>query len=308
MADPLNFPPDSELRWYGTPTPASPVRATIGLMHPGQMGAAVGASCVVAGAEVLWIPDGRSAATVARAEAAGLQEVGWINGLVNRSELILSICPPDAAEEVAEEITNLGYNKLFVDCNAIAPGTARRIAERVEQTGADFVDGGIIGGPPTRPSAARLYLSGAQAQRAARMLVGGPLEVIVLEGPVGSASALKAAYAAWTKGTSALLVTIEALAIEMGVHGVLMEEWKRSQPALIDRSANLGEAAAKAWRWIGEMHEIVTTFEDAGLPSGVPAAAAEVFRALAPFKDDPNAPGGAELARYLVAREREVER
>ena len=309
MADPLNFPPDSELRWFGAPTPemATRTRTTIGLLHPGQMGAAVGASCVAAGCEVLWTADGRSAATVARAEAAGLQEVGWINGLVNRSEIIISVCPPDAAEEVAEDITNLGYNRLYLDANAISPATALRIAERVEQTGARFVDGGIIGGPPTEPGRARLYLSGAEAQRVARMIAGGPLEVVVLDAPVGAASALKMAYAAWTKGTAALLVAIEALALEHGVHGALLHEWSQSQPELVDRSARLGRSAARAWRWVGEMAEMVATFEEAGLPSGASAAAGEVFRALAPFKDDPAAPGGADLARFLVQREREAQ-
>lgn len=310
MADPLNFPPDSDLRWYGSPTPGAATRSVIGLVHPGEMGAAVGASCLAAGADVLWASDGRSAASALRAEAAGLRDVGWINGLVNQSQLVLSICPPDAAEEMAEEVTNLGFNRVYVDANAISPATARRIAERVEQTGADFVDAGIIGGPPTsqRPGATRMYLSGPEAQRAARMLAGGPLEIVVLDGPVGAASALKMAYAAWTKGTSALLVTIEALALEEGVHGALLQEWAKSQPDLVARSERLGGAAAKAWRWVGEMQEIAATFEAAGLPAGVPRAAEEVYRALAPFKDDPAAPGGAELARFLVQREREAER
>ncbi|MFA7248780.1 MAG: DUF1932 domain-containing protein [Dehalococcoidia bacterium] len=304
MADPLNFPPDSELRWYGSPTPGAAVRAVIGLLHPGEMGAAVGAACIAAGAEVLWASDGRSAATALRADQAGLRDVGWLNGLVNQSQMVLSVCPPDAAEAVAGEVADLGFNRLYVDANAIAPATARRIAERVEQTGADFVDGGIIGAPPVRPGLARLYLSGPEAQRAARMVAGGPLEVVVLDGPVGAASALKMAYAAWTKGTSALLASIEALALTEGVHGALLQEWAKSQPALLDRSAGLGSAAAKAWRWIGEMREIAATFEAAGLPSGVPAAAEEIYRALAPFKDDADAPGGAELARFLVERER----
>ena len=310
MADPLNFPPDSDLRWYGSPTPGAAVRSVIGLVHPGEMGAAVGASCIAAGADVLWASDGRSAASALRAEAAGLRDVGWINGLVNQSQMVLSICPPDAAEEMAEEVTNLGFNRVYVDANAISPATARRIAERVEQTGADFVDAGIIGGPPAsqRPGATRMYLSGPEAQRAARMLVGGPLEIVVLDAPVGAASALKMAYAAWTKGTSALLLTIEALALEEGVHGALMQEWTKSQPELIERSERLGGAAAKAWRWVGEMQEIAATFEAAGLPAGVPRAAEEVYRALASFKDDPDAPGGAELARYLAVREHEVER
>ena len=311
MADPLNFPPDSDLKWFGAPTPDDAARASrhpIGIVHPGQMGAAVGASLVAAGAEVMWCSDGRSAETAARAEACGLIDTGWINGLVNRSHMVLSICPPDVAEEVAEEITMLGYSRLYVDANAIAPTTARRIAERIEQTGADFVDAGIIGGPPTKPGTTRMYLSGPEAPRAARMLVGGPLEIIVLEGPVGAASALKMAYAAWTKGTSALLANIEALATVDGVHGALHAEWARSQPELIKRSEGLGTAAAKAWRWIGEMEEIAATFEAAGLPSGVHEAAAEIYRALAPFKDDPDAPGGAELARFLVDRMQEAKR
>ncbi len=303
MADPMNMPPDDELRWYGTPTPGEPTRSQIGLVHPGQMGAAVGASAVAGGARVMWVSDGRSAASVARAEAAGLEDVGWMNALVNRSELMLSVCPPGAAEEVAEEITNLGFNRIYVDANAIAPATVRRIAERVEETGAHLVDGGIIGAPPQQPGDARLYLSGEFAPAAARMLAGGPLEVIVIDGPVGAASALKQAYGAWTKGTSALLASVEALALAEGVHGVLVAEWARSQPALAARSAHLNEAAQKAWRWIAEMEEGAATFAGAGLPPGFSEAAAEVYTRLQRFKDDPDAPSGAALAHYLLPGE-----
>ena len=308
MADPLNFPPDAELRWYGTPTPASPVRATIGLMHPGSMGAAVGASCVAAGAEVLWVGEGRSDATTARAEAAGFVDAGWLNSLVNRSELIVSICPPEAAADVADEVVMLGYRRLYLDANAISPELTRRIADRVENAGGDYVDGAIVGLPPTEPGKTRLYLSGEQAPRVAQMMAGGPLGVVVLDGPVGAASALKMAYGAWTKGTQALLVAVQALAMSEGVHGALLAEWEQSQPRLARQSEGLGTAAAKAWRWVSEMEEVAATFKAAGLPSGVPEAAAEVFRALTPFKDDPNAPGGAALARVLLdaARAREV--
>ena len=300
MADPLNMPPDNELRWYGTPTPAQPTKAMVGLLHPGQMGAAVGASAVTAGAHVMWCSDERSVASKARAEAAGFQDVGWLNALVNRSELILSVCPPGAAEALAEEVTSLGFNGIYLDANAIAPATVRRIAARVEETGAHVVDGGIIGSPPERPGDARLYLSGAFASTAARMLAGGPLEVVVIEGPVGAASALKQAYGGWTKGTAALLAAIEALALAEGVHGVLTAEWARSQPALAARSAGLDDAARKAWRWIAEMEEGAATFAGAGLPPGFAEAAAEVYRRLERFKDDPDAPAGAYLAHYLL--------
>lgn len=273
---------------------------TIGLLHPGSMGAAVGASAVTAGARVLWVSEERSDATCRRAEECGFEDTHWLNGLVNQSEIVLAICPPHAAEEVAEEVTTLGYNRIYVDANAISPETVRRIAERIEETGAAFVDGGIIGGPPWEPGTTRMYLSGPEAQRVAAALEGGPLEVIALDAPVGAASALKMAYAAWTKGTSALLASIEALALHEGVHDALYQEWEGSQPALIRRSAGLGGAAAKAWRWVGEMEEIASTFESAGLPGGFHQAAAEVYRRLESFKDDPEAPGGPDLARHLL--------
>ncbi len=275
---------------------------TIGLLNPGEMGAAVGASAVAAGAEVLWVSEDRSAATQARAEAAGLQDVHWLNGLVNQSRIILSICPPAAARDVAESVRMLGYERVYVDCNAVSPATTREIGEIVEQIGADFVDGGIIGGPPSadRPSATRLYLSGEEAPRVARYLSGGPLEVVVLDAPAGAASALKMAYGAWTKGTTALLTAIEALAVREGVMDALEQEWARSQPQLQAQSDRLGASAAKAWRWVGEMDEIAATFETDGLPGGFHEASAEVYRRLAHFKDDPDAPGGPELARHLL--------
>lgn len=300
MADPMNTPPDSDLRWYGSPTPGDAVRATIGLLHPGRMGAAVGASALAAGARVLWVDDGRSEATRARAEAAGLEEVHWLNGLVNRADLVIAVCPPAAAEEVAEEVTALGFSKVYVDANAISPATARRIAARIEETGASFVDGGIVGGVPRPGSTTRLYLSGAEAMRAGRMLAGGPLEVVVMDAPVGAASALKLADSAWVKGSTALLAAAHAMALAEGVDAALIEEWSRTQPELVSRLGRLGSTAAKAWRFAAEMDELATTFAAAGLPPGFAVAAADVYRRLERFKDLPDIPGGAELTRQLL--------
>jgi 3-hydroxyisobutyrate dehydrogenase-like beta-hydroxyacid dehydrogenase len=131
----------------------------IGLVHPGAMGAAVGACLVEAGHEVLWASAGRSAETAARAAAAGLTDAATVETLVGRSEIVLSICPPDAALDVA---TSLGpFRGVLVDANAVSPTTAARIAAA---TDARYVDGGIIGPPPTEPGTTRLYLSGAAAE------------------------------------------------------------------------------------------------------------------------------------------------
>ena len=270
---------------------------SIGVVHPGSMGAAVGASIVAAGRRVVWSGEDRSAATHARAEAAGLHDVSWLNAVVNQSDIILSICPPFAALEVAQDVRNLGFQGVFVDANAVSPDTAREGQRIIESVGGEFVDGGIIGGPPTKSGMTRLYLSGAEAPRVARMIEGGPLDVTVLDAPAGAASALKMAYAAWTKGSSALLADILALAQHEGILGALEQEWDGTNAR---QAANLSGAAAKAWRWVGEMEEIAATFEAAGLPGDFHRGAAEVYRRLEQFKDDPSAPGGAELARFLL--------
>lgn len=278
-------------------------QATIGILHPGQMGSGVAASAAACGQRVLWVSEGRSEATQARAEADGLEDVHWLNGLVNQSDIILSVCPPGNAEEVAEEVTTLGFDRIYVDANAISPATTRRIAARIEETGAKFVDGGIIGSQPRVPGTTRLFLSGEHAPLVAASLTGGPLQVVALDAPIGAASALKMAYAAFSKGTSAMLAAVEALALHEGVHEALYAEWELSQPGLAKRSAALGSAAAKAWRWVAEMEEIAKTFEDAGLPGGFHNAAAEIYRRLDHFKDDPDAPGGPDLARHLLREE-----
>ncbi len=188
--------------------------------------------------------------------------------MLARSEIVLSVCPPDRALEVAA--TAAGFDGLYVDANAIAPATAARIAV------AHYVDGGIVGSP----SAPRLYLSGARANEIANLFAGTAVDARVLEGDAYSASALKMVYAAWTKGTAALALAIEATATELGVASELHAEWTTSQPDLPGRLERAQAAAeTKGWRWAGEMREIAATFAAAGLPAGLPRGRRERVRA-----------------------------
>jgi 3-hydroxyisobutyrate dehydrogenase-like beta-hydroxyacid dehydrogenase len=274
---------------------------TIGVLHPGEMGSAVGAAARAGGARVVWASAGRGAATAARAGADGLADVGTLGRLVAESEVIVSVCPPHAALEVARAVAALRFRGVVVDANAVSPATARAIGDVVTRGGATFLDGGIVGPPPRRPGLARLYLAGPEAARVAALFRTGPLEAIPIDGPPGAASALKMAYAAWTKGTSALLMAVRALAIHEGVDEALLAEWARSIPELPGRSADaVASNARKAWRFVGEMEEIAATFEAAGLPAGFHQAAAEVYRRLAGWKDTPAPPSVAEAAKALA--------
>jgi len=230
----------------------------IGVVHPGEMGAAVAASLRSAGHTVLWASEGRSAAT--RARAAGLEDAGSVAELARTCDVVLSICPPHAAVDVARAFASFGG--IYADMNAVSPATARTIAGIVPR----FVDGGIIG----LPGSARLYVSGAHADEIAAAL-GATV--------VPNASALKMAYAAWTKGTGALILAVRDLAAAEGVTDALHAEWRLSQPQLFDRlAAAERSAAAKGWRWVAEMEEIADTFAADGLPDGFHRAAAEIFR------------------------------
>jgi 3-hydroxyisobutyrate dehydrogenase-like beta-hydroxyacid dehydrogenase len=258
---------------------------TVCVLHPGEMGAEVGAAARSGGARVLWVSDGRGGATRDRAGEAGLEDAGTLQAALAQSSVALSVCPPHAAVDLAERVAAAGFRGTYVDANAIAPQTSRRIGDIVGTAGATFVDGGIIGPPPTKPGTTRLYLSGPAAAQVAALFDGSPLGPVVLDAPIGAASAVKACYAGWTKGAATLLLSVRALARHEGVEAALAEEWKISQPNLFAQLDRAVLQSRKGWRWIAEMEEIGATFDRAGLPDGYALAAAEVCRRLEAFKN-----------------------
>jgi 3-hydroxyisobutyrate dehydrogenase-like beta-hydroxyacid dehydrogenase len=249
---------------------------TIGLLHPGEMGAGIGAALVEAGYTVTWASAGRSSASARRAASANLVDLGTVEAMVDRCQLIMSICPPTHAVEVANAVA--GFGGLYLDANAIAPDTARRVAAVIEAGEGRYVDGGIIGNPPTPTYGTRLYLSGPAAHEMSGLFAGTTVDARVLSEDQTAASAIKMCFAAWTKGTTALLLAIRALAIAEGVDEPLLDEWHTSIPELEQRSLTAGQqAATKGWRWVGEMEEIAATFRSVGLPGGFHLAAADIF-------------------------------
>ncbi|HEY2311313.1 MAG TPA: DUF1932 domain-containing protein, partial [Gaiellaceae bacterium] len=223
----------------------------VGVLHPGEMGAAIAAALRGGGETVLWASAERSPATAERAKQAGLEDAGNLDELCRRCDVLLSVCPPHAAVDVARAAS--GFTGIYVDANAIAPETARTIAGLHER----FVDGGIVGPPPHRPGTTRLYLSGGDAETIAALFAGSNVEARVVSGAPGAASAVKAAYAGWTKGSAALLLTVRELARAEEVEDALLAEWRLSIPELEQRLAGAERSAQrKGWRWIGEMEEI----------------------------------------------------
>src|SRR5215831_19137410 len=277
----------------------------VGILHPGEMGISVAASAKNSGCEVYWTSHGRSALTRERVQKIGLNDGGTLAELCAKCSIVISVCPPHAAEDVANEVVRAGFRGLFVDANAIAPQRTLKIGEIVSRAGMVFVDGGIIGFPAWKPHTTCLYLAGPRAEEVAACFSAGPLDTKVLAGPVGKASALKMCYAANTKGTVALLAAIVATAESLGVRDALFDQWKHDDPALPGQVEKRIQAnAPKAWRFVGEMEEISRTFREAGAPGDFHAGAAEIYQRLARFKDSRTPPTIEEMLNALCGDHR----
>jgi 3-hydroxyisobutyrate dehydrogenase-like beta-hydroxyacid dehydrogenase len=277
----------------------------IGILHPGAMGISIAVSAQKSGHQVYWASEGRSPATRDRAARFELRDAHTVAELCATCSMIVSVCPPHAAETVASDVVACGFNGLYLDANAIAPQRAVRIGEMMVQAGIAFVDGGIIGGPAWQPDSTWLYLSGPRADAVAACFSAGPLETRVLGATIGTASSLKMCFAAYTKGTTALLCAILATADQLGVREALEQQWTRDDADFAaEATKRVRQVTAKAWRFAGEMEEIAATFSAAGLPGDFHAAAANVYRRLAGFKDAATTPAIEDVLEALLRAER----
>lgn len=240
----------------------------VGLLFPGEMGAQIGAA---ARGDVRWASEGRTRATAERAERAGLVDAGSVAELVGSSEIVLSVCPPAIADDVAAQVFGFGFAGIYVDANAIAPARVNRIAE----LGTSVVDGSIIGGS----EGPRLYLSGepGDVKRVAALFAGTPVEAIPLGTELGAASALKMAYGGWNKIGVALAAQAHVIARAYGVADALEAEGVAG--------ARVARFAPRAWRWAPEMREVTDTCAELGLPTEIGSGAAELYSRWDKYRD-----------------------
>jgi putative dehydrogenase len=251
---------------------------TVAIIAQGSMGSGVGKRLHEKGAEVRTLLSGRSAASAERARAAGMQPAADEKVLLSGADFFLSILPPGEAENIAQQLapalSALDKKPVYVDCNAISPQTAERVAAIVAPTGAAFVDGGIIGGPPRPGYSPAIYAAGPEVARTSALRDWG-LDWRVIEGPVGAASGLKMSYAGITKGITALGSAMMLGAARFGCAEALIAELSASQPQLFNYLSNsIPRMYDKAYRWIAEMEEIAD-FHGEGRP------AADIYQAIA---------------------------
>ncbi|MFF4983793.1 DUF1932 domain-containing protein [Streptomyces sp. NPDC001046] len=260
---------------------------TIGILHPGSMGAAVAACAARHSASVLWCEAGRSPASVARAERFGLTAVPTLRALLDRSDIIISLCPPAAAEDLAHDVAEHRFEGVYLEANAINPKRTARIA-RLLDPAASVVDGGVIGSPPVGGKTPMLFLSGppSATERIEALFAGTAVQARTMGTEVGKASALKLAYASFQKTSRVLVALSVGMAREHGVDQELIEVASRRTDSYLSEPQYVAKTAARAWRWGPELEEAAEALAAAGLPPEMMRAAASTLARWHDFKDD----------------------
>ncbi|MFJ4320606.1 DUF1932 domain-containing protein [Streptomyces lavendulae] len=260
---------------------------TVGILHPGSMGAAVAACAATNAAAVLWCETGRSTASAARAVQFGLTPVAELAELLDRSDIVISLCPPAAAEDVARDIARHRFAGVLVEANAINPERTQRIAALLEPD-ATVVDGGVVGSPPVGGKTPTLYLSGpaAATARIEALFAGTAVRTAVLGAAIGKASALKLSYASFQKTSRVLVALALGMAREHGVDQELIEVASKRTDSYLSEPQYVAKTAARAWRWAPELEEAADALAAAGLPPEMLRGAASTLARWHDVKDD----------------------
>jgi len=250
----------------------------IAVFHPGAMGSKLAAQLVVAGHEVHWVPEGRSEASKARAEEAGLISTPFAQA-VERAEVVLCSCAPQGAVDVAKQVGSQGFNGLYVEANPLSPTSLREARSAVPD--ATFVDAGVVGPPPTGgPSPTHLMLSGTAAGEVAALWDGTAVTPMVVGTEPGAASAAKSSYALYNKGKAALAVLAFQLAEKHGVTEALVAQQTRADGGSLKDPALPEQLRSVAWRWGPEFDELAETLDNAGLEGDAARALRQVWTKL----------------------------
>ena len=276
---------------------------TVGIHSPGEMGQVVGMVLKENGCRVVAALEGRSERTRGLAAEAGLEDVGGLEGLVDAADLVLSILVPAqavaTASAVGDAIRATKATVLYADCNAISPKATAEAGAAIEAAGGSFVDGGIIGPPPRKPGATRLYVSGEHAGTVAQ-LTSEKLEIPVVGPEIGQASGLKMCYAGLTKGFNALSMEVLLAARMMGLSEIFRKELQTSQQVLLGWiEKNLPGIPPKAHRFVGELEEISRTYERLGMTPKIEWGAAELYREVAQTRLGKESPEQRDPSRSL---------
>jgi 3-hydroxyisobutyrate dehydrogenase-like beta-hydroxyacid dehydrogenase len=284
---------------------------TVGVLHVGEMGAAVAAVLRSRGARVVTTVAGRSQRTAGRCREAGVEVLDSLADVVRVSDVVMSLVPPASAEQLVNEYCEHAHvapaGAVYVEMNSIGPELCAILGEKVERAGCSFVDAAINGLAKNLTTSGTLFLSGPGSEQVAA-LFGGAVRTRMLGEEIGRASAMKMLLAGVSKGVCALFVELGLAAQRREMLTEMLEASSQIYPGimqLIDRM--LPTYALHAPRRAMEMNELQETLRAADLEPCVVDAVRRLHESLAEESFDTPAEGNgwtvASLIQHLQRRD-----
>lgn len=235
-----------------------------------------------------------SQATLQRAIDAGAEILATDGDLVMQSDYILSIVPPRDALATAKRVAQACSDPIvvlsrkhaskeamyFLDLNAISPKLARQIAtlfpgptssDTNSQVPVAFVDGGIIGAPPSYSTTTTTWNTPSIPTSSAHTSLpfqnphlASTLNITHISNEIGPASTLKLTFASLTKGLTALSILATSTAKNAGVYDHLISHLEQRAPGHAKSVKGMGGMPPKAYRWVEEMRGIGSAMDTEG--------------------------------------------
>jgi 3-hydroxyisobutyrate dehydrogenase-like beta-hydroxyacid dehydrogenase len=204
-----------------------------------------------------------------RAAAAGVELVAEPAELAGRADVLICLASAKVAVAVAEQFApHLDDRHLYADWNSASPEVKRSVGRVVTGSGAAYVDGAVMAAVPPKRHRVPVLLSGDGAARLAELLSPYGMQLEVLDGEPGQASAVKMFRSLLVKGLEALLLECAVGAEAYGatervlssMNGTLpTEDWRELAAYLLERTVLHGARRAEELRQVG------STLADAGV-------------------------------------------
>ena len=249
----------------------------IGFLHPGEIGSYLAKIASNNGYKVAWASEGRSEQTKSRAAKHKMIDLITVGDLASISDVIISICPPHGASVTAEKISKSNFSGIYLEANAISPKSVKNLSKLLASKGIQTVDGALFGpfkNPNQKPM---LVLSGEQNEIISNIFFSDYLIIKTIGTEVGKASALKMCDSSLRKISLSLLFLTLALAEKQDVLEDLNWLLDNKKPEMPMNNSESILRSQKAWRFTGEMLELVKTFENSELTTSFALSANEVF-------------------------------
>jgi 3-hydroxyisobutyrate dehydrogenase-like beta-hydroxyacid dehydrogenase len=140
-----------------------------------------------------------------RAQSPGIEFVG-LEQLMERSNVIISTVTTQSSRLVAGECAKwLKPGQIYLDLNSTSPSIKQEIAEMVRPSGADFVEGAILGAIGATKERTPILTGGERGPEIADLLTTLGLRVTYYSAEIGKASTFKMLRSIFSKGLEALL-------------------------------------------------------------------------------------------------------